>query len=292
MARGAHHDAIRDHGLTIRDPDGTVTLPVPVAASIAAVALEPGDVVILAMKSQDTPGALAALVAHAPAGVAVACAQNGVENERLAARFFAAVYGIHVMLPATFLEPGVVVASGAPHNAILDIGRYPDGVDATAEAVAAAFEASGLVSNPEAAIMRFKYRKLLMNLGNALDALVVEGDSTSAIYEQARIEAEACFGAAGIDYASREEDRARREGLMKIKPIEGHERGGSTWQSLVRGHPATEVDWLNGEIVLLGRLHGIPTPVNAMLQEATRRAALDGVPARSMTAASLEALIG
>ena len=43
-------------------------------------------------------------------------------------------------------------------------------------------------------------------------------------------------------------------------------RGSSTWQSLTKG-ARLEVDFLNGEVVLLGRLHGVPTPVNAMLQQ-------------------------
>src|SRR5262249_12056675 len=239
-------------------------------------------------KTQDTPDALAALAAHAP-DVAVASAQNGVENERLAARLFADVYGICVMLPATFLEPGVVDATGYPFNAILDIGRYPTGVDATAEPVAAAFEASDLASRPDPFVMRLKYRKLIMNLGNPLDALVKEGEDTASLYRQARAEAEACFAAAGIEYATRDEDVTRRNGVMKIKPIPGKVRGGSTWQSLTRGAPVTAGDWLNGEIGRLGRLHGVPTPVNAMLQEATRQAALEQAGARTLTAADLEA---
>jgi hypothetical protein len=37
---------------------------------------------------------------------------------------------------------------------------------------------------------------------------------------------------------------------------------GSTWQSIVRGRPS-EVDYLNGEIVRLGRRLGLPTPFNS-----------------------------
>jgi 2-dehydropantoate 2-reductase len=37
---------------------------------------------------------------------------------------------------------------------------------------------------------------------------------------------------------------------------------GSTWQSIARGRPS-EVDYLNGEIVRLGRRLGIPTPFNS-----------------------------
>ncbi len=291
VARGAHHDAIRDQGLTIHDPTGTVVLPVPVADRIDAIDLAAGDVVILAMKTQDTPGALAALADHAP-DVAVACAQNGVANERLALRHFADVYGICVMLPASFMEPGVVDANGAPNNAILDIGRYPLGVDLTAAAVAAAFEASGLVSLPQPAIMRFKYRKLTMNLANLLDALVSDRDGIGALHKRATAEAEACFAAAGIDCASVEEDRERRKGLLAITPIEGRQRGGgSTYQSFARGAANNEIDWLNGEIVLLGRLHGVPTPVNAMLQQLARTAAAEHRSPRSLTIGQLEALV-
>jgi 2-dehydropantoate 2-reductase len=292
VARGDHYDTVRSKGLTLNDPDGSVTLAVPAVDRITAVPLDAGDVVILSMKTQDTDAALEALAEHAPRGVAAACAQNGVENERLAARRFGRVYAICVMLPAQLLEPGVIDAAGSPHNAILDIGCYPTGVDDTVRAVSAALEASGLASRPDPAVMRAKYTKLLMNLQNPLDALVADRRSWGDLYKRARAEAEACLAAAGIDYASDEEEQARRRGVMEMRPVPGRERGGgSTWQTLVRGGRTTEVDWLNGEIVLLGRLHGVPTPVNAMLQDAMRRAAVEGRAARSFTAAELEARI-
>jgi 2-dehydropantoate 2-reductase len=292
VSRGAHYEAIRSSGLTLNDPDGSVTLRVPVVDKINAVPLAGGDVVILTMKTQDSEAALEALAGHAPAGVAVACAQNGVENERLAARRFAAVHAICVMLPAQLLEPGVVDAAGSPHNAILDIGCYPEGVDDVARSLAATFEASGLASRPDPGIMRSKYTKLLMNLQNPLDALVDDRASWKDLYARARAEAEACLAAAGIEFVSDEEEQARRRGVMEIRPVPGRTRGGgSTWQTLMRGGRTTEVDWLNGEIVLLGHLHGVPTPVNTMLQSVARRAALDGRPARSFTAAELDALL-
>ena len=40
----------------------------------------------------------------------IICAQNGVENERLAARRYAQVYAMMVWTPATFVEPGEVPA--------------------------------------------------------------------------------------------------------------------------------------------------------------------------------------
>jgi 2-dehydropantoate 2-reductase len=50
-----------------------------------------------------------------------------------------------------------------------------------------------------------------------------------------------------------------------------------------------EVDLLNGEIVLLGRLHGVPTPVNELLQRVANDLARRGAPPGSVPVAELEA---
>jgi 2-dehydropantoate 2-reductase len=290
VARGPHREAIAVNGLTINDPDGTTCVDVPAVGAIGDVPLADGDVVMLTMKSQDTPQALEQLVGHAPSGVRVVCAQNGVENERLALRRFEHVYGICVMLPSTFLEPGVVDAHGAPHNAILDVGRYPSGADETSDALAAALRHSGLASESRPDVMRWKYAKLLMNLRNAIDAVISDPEHAAPLTEAVRTEAEACLRAAGIDHATDDEDRARRDGVMEMRPVPGSSRGrsgGSTWQSLARGAGTTEVDWLNGEIVLLGRRHGVATPLNELLCEVTRWVVANGLGPRSLTVAEV-----
>jgi 2-dehydropantoate 2-reductase len=48
--------------------------------------------------------------------------------------------------------------------------------------------------------------------------------------------------------------------------------GGSTWQSLARGLPTLETDYLNGQIALLGRRYDVPTPLNAAVQRLANRA--------------------
>jgi 2-dehydropantoate 2-reductase len=79
---------------------------------------------------------------------------------------------------------------------------------------------------------------------------------------------------------------------MKIGQIRNEPRkGGSTWQSLARGKRVVEADYLNGEIVLLGRLHGVPTPINAGLQALANRMAREGLPPGSMSAAEVEAAV-
>ena len=61
-------------------------------------------------------------------------------------------------------------------------------------------------------------------------------------------------------------------------------RPGSRWSA---GTGSIEADHLNGEIVLLGRLHGVPTPVNAVLQRRARQAAATGAAPGSTTADAL-----
>jgi 2-dehydropantoate 2-reductase len=284
IARGAHYEAIARDGLTLETPEERVVLAIPASPEAAAVSWRDDDVLLLAVKTQDTAGALNALAAVAPARVPIVCLQNGVENERLALRIFPNVYGALVMLPAQHLEPGVVQAYSTPLTGGIDVGRCPRGVDSTCELVTAALSGARFSSLARAEIMRWKYAKLLLNLGNAIEALCGPDADDDELDALAREEGRACMRAAGIDFAREEEDAERRLGLLSLGEIAGRERGGgSTWQSFARGASSIETDYLNGEIVLLGSLHGVPTPVNAELSELAREAVRDGLPPGHLT---------
>ena len=147
------------------------------------------------------------------------------------------------------------------------------------------------MSEPRADIARWKYRKLLMNLGNAVQALCAAGGGE--LVRRAQQEGEACLRAVGIAFASEAEDRQRRGKLLQLQPIAGRQRpGGSTWQSLARASGSVETDFLNGEIVLLGRLHGVPTPVNALLQRLAADAARTRRPPGAASEEELLRLLG
>jgi 2-dehydropantoate 2-reductase len=267
IARGEHLRVIQSVGLRVDSPGGSVTLSVPAAAGPADIDWHGDEVVLLSMKSQDTVAALGALRAAAPPSIAVVCLQNGVANEREAMRRFEHVYAVPVMSPTGHLEPGVVQAWSHPVAGIYDIGRYPEGVNEVTEGFAAALSESGFVSEPRADVMRWKYRKLLMNLGNSVQALFAGDERSGDVSRDVRAEGEAVLAVAGIDLASADEDRERRGSILQLGAIEGATRGGgSTWQSLARSQGTVETDFLNGEITLLGRLHGVPTPLNARLQ--------------------------
>jgi 2-dehydropantoate 2-reductase len=96
---------------------------------------------------------------------------------------------------------------------------------------------------------------------------VLGGEEGLAFYRRVRAEGVAVLDAAGIAYASAEEEKEARGDKIQLVEIDGAPRGGgSSWQSLNRGTGTIEADYLNGEIALLGRLHGVPTPLNDLLQ--------------------------
>jgi len=301
IARGAHGTALRTGGLRFSAPEGVRTLPVPSAEGADAVELRPGDVLVLAVKTQHSEALLAEWAARPVAGGGTAgellpliCAQNGVENERLALRRFRHVYGMCVWMPASHLEPGRVSAAGAPLSGILHLGRYPSGRDETVEQISADLEKSVFAAPVTDEVMRWKYGKLLGNVGNALEAVAgpIDGELRLALFERAQAECEAVLRTAGIPYVGTQEQREVRGSRVELVPLEGEERAGSSsTQSLVRGTGSIEADHLNGEVVLLGRRHGVPTPVNEALQRLANEFARTGRPAGSLPEAELAALL-
>lgn len=293
VARGAHLDALRSSGLTLISPSRTLR---PSARSIGEpreIELTPDDVLILAVKSQDTLPLLVQWSAQPVEGGGTAgerlplvCAQNGVANEFTALRYFERVYGMCTWLPATLASPGIVVAEAAPGFGILDLGRIGrdaetdrPNVDETARALAESLTAAGFAAHATADVLPWKYGKLLRNLSNAIQAVCGRASSPAAAELRRLVvsEAAAVYRAAGIEHIDLKEAYAQRGDRFTVAEIPGHPRGGgSTWQSLRRGLPTLEVDYLNGEIVALGRLHGVPCPVNERVRQAVNSLAESG----------------
>jgi len=290
VARGAHAEVVARDGLTLVEPEREVTLPVPVVTSVADAGIGDDALVVLGVKTQDTPPVLADLRAAAPAGTAVFCFQNGVTNERLVAEVFPATYGVVVMMPAAHLEPGVVEAYAPPIPGLFDIGLASGGVDAATDALVAEVVHAGFDARAVPDVMRWKYTKLLMNLGNAVEAICVRDADAGELVRRARREAREVFDAAGIEHASVEEERERRGELLQVREIHGaHRGGGSSWQSIARGLGSIEADAFNGEVVRVGASIGTSAPVNAVIRDravaaAAARIAPNSVPAGELLA--------
>lgn len=137
--------------------------------------------------------------------------------------------------------------------------------------------------------MAWKYRKLISNLGNVIDAVVDEPSAARAVIEAADAEARTVLGSARIEVTDDATEAAARADSFRIEPVPGLAKarlGSSTWQSLSRGTGSVETDYLNGEIVRIAHRQGTSAPVNALLSRLGREAVRAGhgpgwLPARS-----------
>lgn len=292
IARGAQLNAIRAGGLRVRSPVFDRVVALECVSDPAEITFREDDAIVLCMKTQDTGAALAALRAAGVDKQPVFCAQNGVENERIALRVFPNLHGITVMLPALLLAPGDVVTWGEPQFGYFDIGRYPHGHDADDARLAEAFEGSRITPFVLDDVMASKYKKLLHNVGNITQAALGRGVDTKEIGAALKQEAQAVYEAHGIQPRDGEKNEPERKDLMRFGTIEGIENiGGSTVQSLARGAGSVETDYLNGEISLMGRLAGVPTPVNDAMVRLGERMAREGMTPGSMTLDDLRRLV-
>src|SRR5262245_9535396 len=108
VARGAHLDAMRRRGLTVRTATREFTLPVTAVGDTRGVG--PVDLVLFSVKSYDTETAARALGPLMAKSTVVLTVQNGLDN----AGAIAAAIGSDAVLPGAvyvalqLAEPGVV----------------------------------------------------------------------------------------------------------------------------------------------------------------------------------------
>jgi 2-dehydropantoate 2-reductase len=271
VARGEHGRIVADRGLTVRRPTGVDVVPVAVASSATDVRLRPTDVLVLATKAQDAEAALVEWAWQPVEGGGVAADlpvvtyQNGLATEDLALRRFARVYGATIAIAASHTTPGEVVSPSLPPAVgAVWLGRYPSGLDDLARSLVDDLSLAGFHATAVDDVRLAKAAKLLANVGNGLDLL--EGDDAwrAETRRALRDEALVVLGAAGL--APPEGTLDLSTSGMEVLPVEGHVAGRlSTWQSFARG-TSSEIDYLNGEIVLLARRHGLEAPVNERLQ--------------------------
>ncbi len=282
IARGAHLERIQALGLTVVTPDGERTVRLPAVRHPEEIDLRPSDTVLLTMKAQDTEPALQALrdAGADPWETAVFCVQNCITNEPAAVRYFRRVYGVMIVIPGIYLEPGVVHNPIGGNHGYMDVGCFPRGTDALAEQFVADARAAGYAATLHEDVMAAKGAKFLGNLVNALEAITDAQGDLEPFVERCREEARACLAAAGLPLEG-ESYLARVRANRGTNAETGVPKRSSSWQSLHRRQGSIEADFLNGEVVRLGRIHGIATPYNAVLQRvATEMARLRQAPGR------------
>jgi 2-dehydropantoate 2-reductase len=277
IARGGMLDEIyAQGGLNLVTSEQSTLVPMSVVAHPDDITWQEDDVVLLTMKSNDTEAALRALVGAGVQSQTIICAQNGVVNEVMALRQFPNVVAMVMMMPAQYLKAGKVIAPGAPKTGLFDLGNFPSGTDKVPTELVEALHTAGFDCDVRKDAMAGKYGKLLMNLGNIVEAALGKDARQGDWNKRARKEGEQVLKAAGIDYYTVDKDNPRRA-LMNVAEVPGYTRvGSSSTQSLLRGTGEIETDYLNGEIVMLGRIHGVRTPVNAAFVRVARQMVQNG----------------
>ncbi|MBA8796225.1 2-dehydropantoate 2-reductase [Friedmanniella endophytica] len=314
VGRQAHVDAVRSQGLRVRTPESDRRVPVEAVTGPDELRLTTDDVLVLSTKTHQAVTALAewadADVVDPDSGervgaawerLPVCTALNGVTSESMALRYFTRVFAVCVWMPAVYLEPGEVIVRATPRRGIFHVGAYHRSGDETARQADAtlldtlrddwrAADCEVVVTDE---VMAWKYRKLLSNLGNSVQALVGEGDPAPVLAAADR-EARAVLEGCGIAYTDDATEQAARDDSFSVAPVAGEpdRLGGSSWQSLARGTGTIETDYLNGEIARLAREHGLAAPVNERLAALARTAAKQGTGPGSLSAEELAARLG
>ena len=237
VARGEHGRAMIDHGLTVRCPDTTFTLPVSVVTSPEQARLRVDDVLVLTTKTQQAEAAVnewADVPVHRHDGtiagraadlLPIFTASNGVTSEEIALRYFQRVFAVCVWFPAVMIEPGEVIVRGAPLRGVFHVGRYglPSELSTESDDVRLLHSLSGdwdaagcMIRRPDS-VMQWKYQKLLSNLPNVLQALLGDTSGAEEVKRKAEAEARTVLHAADIAFTGDEESRAgwQPEGIVR-----------------------------------------------------------------------------
>lgn len=298
VGRPAQVAAIERDGLAVREPAGNTT-----RHRLRAVESlhERPDLVLLTVKTQDVAAACREMLPYA-AGVPIVAMQNGVQGDRLAAEVLGrdAVVGAVVMCAVSYLQPGTIAVQFPGWLIAGEPFRVPEA--RTREIVNLLNTAMPTYLTTRLGAVRWS--KLISNLNNGLCAAtgltLPEMVATPAgrvlsirvMREGYRVVRAAGYhldhGLYGLSPGALRRDptaaliavlQATMAPLLATLPEPlatallvqaGRSRLNrlpvrfSTWQSLARGRPS-EIDYLNGEIVRLGKRLGIPTPYNGRL---------------------------
>ncbi|XUY30161.1 ketopantoate reductase family protein (plasmid) [Agrobacterium sp. rho-8.1] len=283
IGRGAQIQHLKKQGLSYQRPNETRQVSLNAFDLADLVVLTSNDILLLTVKSQDATDALAywswRTIADTQSAAAttlpIVTFQNGVATEAAALRTFSRVYGASILTPARFTETGKVVVGGDPQVGIVTVGHFPFGEDEISEKIARDLNRADYLADSTPDIRRWKSAKLLHNVLNALELFDGPAELRSPIAEAIVEETRLALTSAGYQFASPSE-RKKDISKWRVAPNSGIEAGQqSTWQSFKRG-TSNEIDYLNGEVVLLGRLHGVATPFNAAIQALAAKLANEG----------------
>ncbi len=261
VARGAHLEAIRAHGLRIKSStEGEFAVRSPATDEPATAGVQ--DLVLFCVKSFDTEAAAEALGPVVDADTAVVSLQNGVDNEEKIAAIIGSghVLGGAAYVFATIEGPGLIVHALGGRIVFGEM----DGADTPrSRRILGALEGAGIAAERSPHIRRVLWEKyLFITAQGGMTALtrcpigVVRSISeTRRMYRLLIDELAALAKAAGIGLPPETADRvvAAADSLAPTTTSSLH-------HDLTHGR-RLEIEALQGYAVRLGEELGVPTPV-------------------------------
>ncbi|BEP42559.1 ketopantoate reductase family protein [Variovorax sp. V15] len=267
----AHVDAINRDGLRMKVGDSERT--VRVRAALDSTRLEAPDLIVVLVKSFHTRAAIEGARNIVGPDTAVMSLQNGMGHEEILSEVVGAG---HVLAGKTYvggvmLAPGHVIAGTQGKRTV--IGEIDGRVSERAKAIAAEFERAELPCEVSGNILGAMWDKLLINVATgALSGIT--GQVYGSLYAVPEIEATAIAAVAeamAVAEASgvKLSIKAPRDAWLMAAEGLPYEFKTSMLQSLEKGS-VTEIDFINGAVVRVGRKYGMPTPVNQTLVAAIK----------------------
>lgn len=267
----AHVDAINRDGLRMKVGDSERV--VRVRAALDSTKLDAPDLLVVLVKSFHTRPAIEGARNIVGPHTAVMSLQNGMGHEEILSE---AVGAGHVLAGKTYvggvmLGPGHVIAGTQGKRTV--IGEIDGRISERAKAIAAEFERAELPCEVSGNILGAMWDKLLINVATgALSGIT--GQVYGSLYAVPEIEATAIAAVAeamtvaeagGVKLSI----KAPRDAWVMAAEGLPYEFKTSMLQSLEKGS-ITEIDFINGAVVRIGRKYDIPTPVNQTLVAAIK----------------------
>ena len=255
----------------------------PLAVTRDLAGLSEVDVCLVAVKSQHTVAAAAAVRAALPPGTTVVSLQNGLDNvARLRATLGAEYDVVAGMMTFNVIPTEVGFRQATAGPLVFGPGERPDS-QRRVQQLRESLRARGFDARVRADMPAVQLGKLLLNLNNGLCALtglpltaMLANRTTRTVFAAAIREGLAVARAAGrpvgqlgvlsprlVAFALGLPDAAFfrvSRAMLAVDPAAKT----STLQDLERGR-LTEIDELNGAIVALASAHGTQAPINALI---------------------------
>lgn len=265
IARGAHLEAMRTHGLRLQSPKGDLHLPA-VQAVASPAEIGPVDVVVFAVKMYDAEPAASTLAPLLGAGTVVIPFQNGVESVQILSRHLppANVAGGVAYITAVIIEPGVIKHTVMDQLIFGEVdGRRSSRLEQLLDACQRAGFESRLSENIHAEIWS-KFVRLSVFSGitavtRSPVGVVRSEPDLNAMAEAGWLEGLTVARACGVTLPPNTLDEIRTMWTSMAPQAKS-----SMLEDLERGR-RLELPWLSGAIVRLGDEHGVSTPVHRFI---------------------------